>query len=123
MRNRFINAAGLAGMALLLAGCVTARPQASAEELNARALQASNACRAQPLTSYTERAVCLNRAAMIAASVAPNPDLFQRALSARLEIAQKVDAKQYTPAQGARAYGRIEAELTAEAKKRAAEGG
>lgn len=122
MRHFVITALGLAGLGVALGGCVTAQPQASAAELKARAEQGTAACRAQPLTSYTERAQCLNNAAMIAASTVENPDLFQRALSARLEIAEKVDARQFTPAQGAKEYARIEAELAAEAKQRRAEG-
>jgi acyl-CoA hydrolase len=113
------------GLCLLLAGCVTAQQQQETpEQLKARSEAATTACRAQPLTSYTERAQCLNDAAMIAASTAQYPDLLQRVLAARLEIAQRVDAKQVTPAQGAKEYAKIESDLAAEAKKRrVAEGG
>jgi hypothetical protein len=110
------------GACLFLVGCMTSQPpQPSADELRARSEQATAACRAQPLTSYVERAQCLNRAAMIAASTAENPDLFQKALSARLAIAQRVDNKEITPAEGAKQYSKIEAELTAEGKKRMAQ--
>jgi hypothetical protein len=112
------------GLCLLLAGCVTAQQRESPEQLKARSEAATAACRAQPLTSYTERAQCLNDAAMIAASTAQYPDLLQRVLAARLEIAQRVDAKQVSPAEGAKQYAKIESDLAAEAKKRrAAEGG
>ena len=57
---------------------------------------------------------------MIAASTAEYPDLLQRALAARLEIAQRVDAKQVSPAEGAKQYAKIESNLAAEAKKRRA---
>ena len=107
------------GLGLMLAGCVTSRPpQESSEQLKARSAEATAACRAQPLTSYTARAQCLNDASMIAASTAPYPDLFQRALSARLDIAQRVDAKQVSPAQGAKEYAKIESDLAAEQKRR-----
>jgi hypothetical protein len=117
--RKFLIVAG----ALALAGCVTGRPTPpSGEELKARADQAAADCRAQPLTTYVQRAQCLNQAAMIAAPVAENPDLLQRALAARLDIATRVDTKDLTPAEGAKRYAKIEADLAAEAKKRA-EGG
>jgi hypothetical protein len=110
------------GACLLLAGCVTSQPpQPSADELKARSEQATAACRAQPLTSYVERAQCLNNAATIAASTSENPDLFRRALAARLAIAQRVDNKEITPAEGAKQYSKIEAQLAAEAKSRVAQ--
>jgi acyl-CoA hydrolase len=109
------------GLCLALAGCVTAQHQPeSTEQLKARSEAATAACRAQPLTSYTERAQCLNDASMVAASTAEYPDLLQRALAARLEIAQRVDAKQVSPADGAKQYAKIESNLAAEAKKRRA---
>jgi hypothetical protein len=108
----------------MLAGCVTAQRQEGPEQLKARSEAATAACRAQPLTSYTVRAQCLNDASMIAASTAEYPDLLQKALAARLDIAQRVDAKQVSPAQGAKEYTKIESDLAAEgAKRRAAEGG
>jgi hypothetical protein len=112
------------GLALMLAGCVTAQRQESPEELKARTEQAAAACRAQPLTSYTARAQCLNDASMISASTAEYPDLLQRTLAARLEVAQRVDAKEVSPAQGAQQYKKIESDLAAEQqRRRAAEGG
>jgi hypothetical protein len=111
------------GISLMLAGCVTAQRQESPEQLKARSEQATAACRAQPLTSFVQRAQCLNDASMIAASTAEYPDLFQRALAARLEIAQRVDAKQVSPAQGAKEYAKIESDLSAEQQRRRAEGG
>ncbi len=112
------------GLCLMLAGCVTAQRQETPDELKARSEAATAACRAQPLTSFTARAQCLNDASMIAASTAEYPDLLQRALAARLEIAQRVDAKEVSPAQGAKEYAKIESDLAAEQKKRrAAESG
>ncbi|MFI4997505.1 MAG: hypothetical protein ACHQAQ_17200 [Hyphomicrobiales bacterium] len=111
------------GLSMMLAGCVTAQRQESPEQLKARSEQATAACRAQPLTSYVARAQCLNDAAMIAASTSANPDLLQRALAARLLVAQRVDAKQLTPEQGAKEYARTESELSAEAQKRQAANG
>jgi hypothetical protein len=112
------------GLSLMLAGCVTAQRQESPDELKARSEQATAACRAQPLTSYTARAQCLNDASMIAARTAEYPDLLQRALAARLEIAQRVDAKEVSPAQGAKEYAKIESDLAAEQqRRRSAEGG
>jgi len=106
---------------LLLAGCVTSQPPPpSADELRARSEQAAAACRAQPLTSYTERARCLNQAAMIAAST-EDPDLFQKLIAARLSIAQRVDKKEITPAEGAKQFSKIQEELNAEAKNRMAQ--
>jgi hypothetical protein len=107
---------------LLLAGCVTSQPPPpSADELRTRSEQAAAACRAQPLTTYVERAQCLNQAAMIAASAEADPDLFHKLLAARLSIAQRVDNKQITPTEGAKEYSKIQAQLTAEAKNRMAE--
>jgi hypothetical protein len=111
------------GLSMALAGCVTAQRQESPEQLKARSEQATVACRAQPLTSFVGRAQCLNDASMIAASTVANPDLFQRALAARLSIAQRVDNKQLTPAQGAQEYARIESDLAAEGKRRQAANG
>jgi len=108
------------GLSLMLAGCVTSQPRETPEQLKARSAEATAACRAQPLTSYAARAQCLNDASMIAASTAPYPDLLQRALSARLEIAQRVDDKQLSPAQGAKEYAKIETDLAAEQRKRQA---
>ncbi|MFI5013536.1 MAG: hypothetical protein ACHQAY_14430 [Hyphomicrobiales bacterium] len=108
----------LIGLGLALAGCVSTQPVASPEELRARSEQATAQCRSQPLTSYVARAQCLNDAAGIAASVAPNPDLLQRALAARLEIAQRVDDKKITPEQGGKEYAKLEAQLAAEASQR-----
>jgi acyl-CoA hydrolase len=108
------------GLCLALAGCVTTQQRESSEQLKARSEAATAACRAQPLTSFTERAQCLNDASMIAASTAEYPDLLQKALAARLEIAQRVDAKKVTPAEGAKQYSKIESGLADEAKKRRA---
>jgi hypothetical protein len=115
----------LFGLGMALAGCVTPqRPAspASPEELKARSEQAAADCRAQPLTSYVTRAQCLNDAASIAAPTAENPDLLQRALASRLQIAERVDDKQITPAQGGKEYAKITSELAAEAKRRLAAG-
>ena len=112
------------GLGLMLSGCVTAQRQESPEQLKARSAEATTACRAQPLTSFVARAQCLNDASMIAASTAEYPDLFQRALDARMEIAHRVDDKRVSPAQGAKDYAKIESSLSDEAaKRRAGEGG
>jgi hypothetical protein len=109
-------------LSLALAGCVTTqRSVETLEQLKARTDAATAACRAQPLTSYVQRAQCLNDASMISASTAEYPDLLQRALTARLQIAQRVDAKQITPAQGAKEYSKVEQDLSAEQAKRRAE--
>jgi hypothetical protein len=106
---------------MALTGCVTTRPVAPVD-LKARSDEAQAACRAQPLVSYVARAKCLNDAAMIAAPTVENPDLFRRALAARLEIATRVDNKQITPEQGAKEYAKIQDQLTQEGKERLANG-
>ena len=59
---------------------------------------------------------------MIAAPLNENPDLFRRALSARIEIATRVDKKEITPEEGANQYEEIQARLTEEGKARLANG-
>ncbi|MBV9136923.1 MAG: hypothetical protein JO357_07685 [Hyphomicrobiales bacterium] len=93
-----------------------------AVDLKARSETAQAACRAQPLVSYVARAKCLNDAAMIAAPLNENPDLFRRALNARIEIATRVDKKEITPEEGANQYAEIEARLAEEGKARLANG-
>ena len=113
----------VAGLGIVLGGCVsTSARRENPAELKARSEQAVAACRAQPLTTFVARAQCLNDAALIAAPVSPNPDLLQRALAARLDIAGRVDRKEITPEAGAKEYGRIEAQLAAEGQKRLADG-
>jgi hypothetical protein len=108
-------------LCLALTGCVTAQTAAPVD-LKARADEAQAACRAKPLVSYVARAKCLNDAAMIAAPTVENPDLFRRALTARLEIAARVDKKEITPEEGAQQYADIQARLTEEGNARHANG-
>src|SRR5690349_18219004 len=120
-----LRAALLLGLGAALQACVAARPAptpAPAVDLKARSDEAQAACRAQPLASYVARAKCLNDAAMIAAPLNENPDLFRRALNARLEIAARVDKKEITPEEGAKQYEEIQARLTEEGKARLANG-
>ncbi len=118
-----ISGALLFVLAAALQACVAARPApAPVADLKARSDEAQAACRAQPLVSYVARAKCLNDAALIAAPTVENPDLFRRALNARIEIATRVDRKEITPEEGAKQYGDIEARLTEEGKERLAKG-
>ncbi len=113
----------LFALGLALQACVTARPgPAPVVDLKARSDEAQAACRAKPLVSYVARAKCLNDAAMIAAPTVENPDLFRRALNARIEIATRVDKKEITPEEGASQYADIQARLTEEGKARLANG-
>ena len=121
--------APLLALGLALTACVAARPipgpgplPSASGDLKARSNEAQAACRAQPLVSYVARAKCLNDAALIAAPLNENPDLFRRALNARLEIATRVDKKEITPEEGAKQYADIEAHLTEEGKSRLANG-
>jgi len=110
-------------LCLVLTACVAARPgPGPLVDLRARSDEAQAACRAQPLVSYVARAKCLNDAAMIAAPLNENPDLFRRALNARMEIATRVDKKEITPEEGAKQYADIEAHLAEEGKARLANG-
>ncbi len=121
--RRGLRAALLFALGLALQACVTARPApAPVADLKARSDEAQAACRAKPLVSYVARAKCLNDAAMIAAPTVENPDLFRRALNARIEIATRVDKKEITPEEGASQYADIEARLTEEGKARLANG-
>ena len=111
------------GLGLAVQACVATRPAAPpVVDLKARSDEAQAACRAQPLVNYVARAKCLNDAAMIAAPTVENPDLFRRALNARVEIAARVDKKEITPEQGANEYAEIQARLTEEGKARLANG-
>jgi hypothetical protein len=115
----------LFALGLALQACVTARPgpaPAPVVDLKARSDEAQAACRAKPLVNYVARAKCLNDAALIAAPTVENPDLFRRALNARIEIATRVDKKEITPEEGASQYADIEARLTEEGKARLANG-
>jgi hypothetical protein len=109
-------------LSVALAGCVTARPPTVQVDLKTRSDEAQAACRAQPLVSYVARAKCLNDATMIAAPTVENPDLFRRALRARIEIATRVDKKEITPEEGAKQYDDIRAKLTDEANDRLSSG-
>ena len=121
--KRGLRAALLFALGVALQACVAARPApAPAVDLKARSDEAQAACRAKPLVSYVARAKCLNDAAMIAAPTVENPDLFRRALNARIEIATRVDKKEITPEEGASQYADIEARLTEEGKARLANG-
>jgi hypothetical protein len=121
--NRGLRAALLFALGVALQACVAARPApAPVVDLKARSDEAQAACRAKPLVNYVARAKCLNDAAMIAAPTVENPDLFRRALNARIEIATRVDKKEITPEEGASQYADIEARLTEEGKARLANG-
>lgn len=121
--KRGLGAALLFALGVALQACVAARPApAPVVDLKARSDEAQAACRAKPLVSYVARAKCLNDAAMIAAPTVENPDLFRRALNARIEIATRVDKKEITPEEGASQYADIEARLTEEGKARLANG-
>ena len=121
--KRGLRAALLFTLGVALQACVTARPAPGpAVDLKARSDEAQAACRAKPLVSYVARAKCLNDAAMIAAPTVENPDLFRRALNARIEIATRVDKKEITPEEGASQYADIQARLTEEGKARLANG-
>lgn len=118
-----LRAALLFTVGVALQACVAARPApAPVVDLKGRSDEAQAACRAQPLVSYVARAKCLNDAAMIAAPTVENPDLFRRALNARIEIATRVDKKEITPEEGAKQYADIEARLTEEGQERLAKG-
>jgi hypothetical protein len=112
----------LFALSIALTGCVAARPAPTTPgvDLKARSEEAQAACRARPLVSYVARAKCLNDATMIAAPTVENPDLFRRALKARMEIATRVDKKEITPEEGAKQYEEIRANLAEEGKDRPA---
>ena len=121
--ERGLSIALVLGLGVALQACVATRPAPPpVADLKTRSDQAQAACRAQPLVSYVARAKCLNDAAMIAAPTAENPDLFRRALNARIEIATRVDKKEITPEEGANEYADIQARLTEEGKARLANG-
>lgn len=121
--KRGLRAALLFALGVALQACVAARPvPAPVVDLKARSDEAQAACRAKPLVNYVGRAKCLNDAAMIAAPTVENPDLFRRALNARIEIATRVDKKEITPEEGASQYADIQARLTEEGKARLANG-
>jgi hypothetical protein len=121
--KRGLRAALLFALGVALQACVAARPApAPVVDLKARSDEAQAACRAKPLVNYVARAKCLNDAAMIAAPTVENPDLFRRALNARIEIATRVDKKEITPEEGASQYADIQARLTEEGKARLANG-
>src|SRR4029077_16494627 len=83
--KRGLRAALLFALGVALQACVAARPApAPVVDLKARSDEAQAACRAKPLVNYVARAKCLNDAAMIAAPTVENPDLFRRALNARI---------------------------------------
>jgi hypothetical protein len=122
-KERVRTTALIFALGVALQACVAARPaSAPVVDLKGRSDEAQAACRAQPLVSYVGRAKCLNDAAMIAAPTVENPDLFRRALNARIEIATRVDKKEITPEEGAKQYSDIEARLTEEGKARLANG-
>lgn len=120
--ERGVKGALLFALSIALTGCVAARPAptTSVVDLKARSEEAQAACRARPLVSYVARAKCLNDATMIAAPTVENPDLFRRALKARIEIAARVDKKEITPEEGAKQYEEIRANLAEEGKDRLA---
>jgi hypothetical protein len=121
--KRGLRVALLFALGAALQACVAARPApAPVVDLKARSDEAQAACRAKPLVNYVARAKCLNDAAMIAAPTVENPDLFRRALNARIEIATRVDKKEITPEEGASQYADIQARLTEEGKARLANG-
>jgi hypothetical protein len=112
-------------LALSLGGCGLAR-RAELEKqmvaLKEQSQAATEACRAKPLTSYVERAKCLNDAAQIARPTAPYPDLLDVLLAQRVEIASRVDKKMITPEEGQLEYAKVVSQATTESQQRSLAG-
>lgn len=76
------------------------------------------ACQSEPFTTHVNLAICLNRAKEVLIPIAPHPDLVTLLASQRIEIAERVDRREITPAEGDVQFNLARTNAIAESNRR-----